>query len=115
MPDGQPSWKRDEISEELRDWEETHRHGERESLQAGEYRLQGDYLGLEDGRPGIGWSPFAGWMMPYQWQLAIYVVGLALLAVIVLGWRACVGEERINELRGQTGAPAADATGQQQP
>lgn len=115
MADKLPSWKRRQQEQELETWQEIERQGERESQLRGEYFLQGDYLGLEDGRPGVSWQPYTGFIMPLNWRLAIYGAGVVLLLLAVIGWRACAGEERINELRRQNSAPpvATQSTPQQ--
>jgi hypothetical protein len=110
MADRLPSWQRQEQEDELETRQAIERQGELESRHRADYMMQGDVFGFEDGRPGASWNPLTlGLMMPFEWRLIASIAGVVLLVVLVLGWRACVGEERIEQLRGQSGAQPAAA------
>jgi len=71
-----------EEEEEYQQTLHTMLHNEEVRLEANRY-LDGDILGLDDGRPGIGWGsdgPTFGW----QGYIVLHLIGLALVVMLVL-------------------------------
>jgi hypothetical protein len=89
-----PSWEQQEALDNMEVERELERQGQRESEQMSFNHLRGDFMGLEDGRPGLSWgnNPLGGHFlaMPVTWYLLLRVGGVAVLLGLALLVRYCV-------------------------
>ena len=89
--------------------------GEREHQRLRENYSEGDVLGFDDGRPGlgVGIDPSNGFFvtMPYTGRLALGILPLLILFIVSLNVRGCVGEERAQQILHE--APPQSAAGVQ--
>jgi hypothetical protein len=87
-----PSWQRKAIEDELETKEILRKQGEQESQRMFDNRmLDDDYLGLDDGRPGIGFGT-SGMTYGFGGHVAMYLLwvgGLVLLAAIGYVLKSC--------------------------
>jgi hypothetical protein len=86
-----PSWEQQEVEQEEELRQTLTRMGEAESRRMEENRLfNDDYLGLDDGRPGLGINPLAEdgdiITMDMRTRILLYVIGaVVLVAIVVVG------------------------------
>lgn len=103
-----PSWERQEELEDLETERLIQRQGEREDLQGAFNEMGGDYLGLDDGRPGISldWDFFGGLHinMPWHWYFILSVAGVLLLLLAAFTFRTCARVSALTEPGGQPSA-----------
>ena len=94
-----PKWEQGEAKEEADYQQLLREQGAREEAQRRFNRTTGDYIGLEDGRPGISFDLLTGrTYMPPIWRVYIWLGLLALLAILAFGTRMCVGEEKAQQI-----------------
>jgi len=93
-----PQMERPDSDEEIAYQVQLKIRGEAEERRMYDNYMQGDYLGLEDGRPGISIGDDGTVYMPFGWRLILYFGVLAVIAILAFGTRACVGEERTQQI-----------------
>jgi hypothetical protein len=85
-----PSWEQQEVEQEEDLRQTLTRMGEAESQRLADNRYYNDdYLGMDDGRPGLGFNPLAldsgdFITMDMRTRLILWVVGAAVLVVILV-------------------------------
>ncbi|MBA4358833.1 MAG: hypothetical protein C0405_14030 [Desulfovibrio sp.] len=84
------SWEQREALENLEIERELEAQGLRESAQLQSNWLDGDTLGLEDGRPGMSWGP-GGLYMPLEWRQYLRIGLILLFVALALLVRMCFG------------------------
>ena len=107
-----PSWQRGQVEEE-QDYEQTmKRLGEAEQTRmAANFYLDGDILGVDDGRPGIGW---AGWFGGFTFGLGphvlYYILGLIAAVIIVVVGQSLKPSQQLHQQAGGQGGQGVPAS-----
>ncbi len=81
--------------DEEREYEQTmQRLGEAEQERLSDnFYMSEDYLGYDDGRPGLGWG-WGGLTMGWRDYMVWYIIGAALLIVLLIAGQALKGSFR---------------------
>ena len=96
-----PSWNKTNSDDELEYQRMMKKRGAAEERQMGDNLVSGDIFGEMDGRPGIGVGFDGTVYMPFHWRVILWLGGVALLLLFAFGTRACLGEERAEQIRNE--------------